>query len=74
MYFAFAQIGGVGPLSVPFCGGRVRMFLSDLPEPADLLELPDVRGVSELGFDVVSVANGGESEFLPEVYRALYVP
>lgn len=50
------------------------MFLSDVPEPARLLELPDVRGVSELSFDVVSVASGGESEFLPDVYKELFEP
>lgn len=48
------------------------MFLSDLPEPARLLEVDDVRGVAELSFDVVAVASGGESEFLPEVYRGLF--
>ena len=52
----------------------MRLFLSDLPEPADLLELPTTQGVAALSFDVVSVANGGESEFLPEVYKPLFVP
>lgn len=49
------------------------MFLSDMPTPSDLLELPEVVGVSELGFDVVAVASGAESEFLPEVYRGLFI-
>lgn len=49
------------------------MFLSDMQTPSDLLELPEVVGVSELGFDVVAVASGAESEFLPEVYRELFV-
>ena len=65
-------MAGLGQMPVPACGGRVQMFLSDLPEPADLLELPEVTGVSELGFDVVAVASGAESEFLPEIYRAFF--
>lgn len=75
-----AVAGAVGPLAVAACGARVRVFLSDLAEPADLLDLEEldatrgggVRGVAALGFDVVSVANGGESEFLPEVYRPFF--
>lgn len=74
--------GAVGPLAVAACGARVRVFLSDLAEPAGLLDLEEldaasgggVRGVAALGFDVVSVANGGESEFLPEVYRPFFKP
>lgn len=50
------------------------MFLSDVSEPVRLLELPNVRGVAELNFEVVSVASGADSEFLPDVYRALFVP
>lgn len=50
------------------------MFLSDLPAPADLLELVDVVGVAELGFDVVSVASGRDSEYLPKVYREFFAP
>ncbi|CAM9994943.1 unnamed protein product [Pylaiella littoralis] len=76
---ADAGAGVVGPLAVAACGGRVRVFLTDLPEPADLLDLEElgasgggVRGVAALGFDVVSVANGGKSEFLPEVYRPFF--
>lgn len=67
----------MGPLAVAGPGGRVRVFLSDLSEPADLLDLEEtggVRGVAALGFDVFSVANGGESEFLPEVYRPFFKP
>lgn len=50
------------------------MFLSDVSEPVQLLEIPDVRGVAELNFEVVSVASGAESDFLPDVYRAFFVP
>lgn len=75
--------GGAGPghsLTVPSAGkdgGRVRVFLTDLSEPADLLDLEELEaggseGVATLGFDVVSVANGGESEFLPDVYRPFF--
>lgn len=74
-------IGPGGSLAVPAAcgGGRVRVFLSDVSEPADLLDLEElgkggVRGVAALDFDVVSVANGGESEFLPEVYRPFFKP
>lgn len=73
-HFLVAEVAGVGSLPVPAPGGRVRLFLSDLPEPADLLELPTAQGVAALSFDVISVANGGESEFLPEVYKPLFVP
>lgn len=67
----------MGPLAVIAAGARVRVFLSDLSDPADLLDLEEmggVRGVATLGFDVLSVANGGESEFLPEVYRPFFNP
>lgn len=77
-----AQIDGagsdsLGTLAVAGPGGRVRVFLSDLSEPTDLLDMEEmggVRGVAALGFDVFSVASGGESEFLPEVYRPLFMP
>lgn len=72
-----AQVAAAG--AVAACGARVRVFLTDLAEPAGLLDLEEidassggVRGVAALGFDVVSVANGGESEFLPEVYRPFF--
>lgn len=76
---AGAGTGAVGPLAVAACGARVRVFLTDLAERAGLLDLEEldasgVRGVAALGFDVVSVANGGESEFLPEVYRPFFKP
>ncbi|CAM9607986.1 unnamed protein product [Ectocarpus fasciculatus] len=69
--------GGSSAVAAACGGGRVRVFLSDVSEPADLLDLEElgsggVRGVAALGFDVVSVANGGESEFLPEVYRPFF--
>eukprot|EP00752_Nemacystus_decipiens_P007320 g6549.t3 len=62
-----AGADSVGPLAVAGPGGRVRVFLSDLSEPADLLDLEEtggVRGVAALGFDVFSVANGGETQRL----------
>lgn len=68
------QLGAAGSLPVPPYGSRVRVFLSDLAEPATLLELPDVTGVAELSFDVVAVASGRDSEFLPEVYKGLFAP
>ena len=58
-------------------GGRVRVFLSDLSEPADLLDLEElegVRGVAALSFDVCSVANGKDSEFLPKAYKPFFMP
>ncbi|CAN0133881.1 unnamed protein product [Ectocarpus sp. 6 AP-2014] len=81
---AAVAVPGIGPggssvVAAARDGGRVRVFLSDVSEPADLLDLEEmgkggIRGVAALGFDVVSVANGGESEFLPEVYRPFFKP
>lgn len=68
------QVKGTGPFPVPASGGRVRMFLSDFPQPVRLLELPEVRGVAELSFDVIAVASGGESKYLPDVYKGLFKP
>ncbi len=55
----------------------MRVFLSDVSEPAELLDLEEldgVRGVAALRFDVCSVANGKNSEFLPEAYKPFFMP
>lgn len=73
-HFLVTEVIGGGPFPMPACGGRVRAFLTDLPNPARILEVPDLRDVAEISFDVVAVASGGDSEFLPDVYRGLFAP
>lgn len=72
-----AGAGAVGSSAVTVGGGRVRVFLSDVSEPAELLDLEElegVRGVAALSFDVYSVANGKDSEFLPDAYKPFFLP
>lgn len=52
----------------------MRVFLSGVSDPSQLLEAGEANGVAELGFEVVSVASAGGSDFLPDVYRDLYMP
>jgi hypothetical protein len=63
---------GVGPVKIPAPGGRMRVYLG----PAELSDIvAGGRGQTDttcLNVRVVEVAPGGRSEYMPEVYNALY--
>ncbi len=62
-------------LPAPGAGARLRLYLTDFPEPRRLLELDGAA--AEAGFLEVTAripASGADSSYLPEVYRSLYAP
>lgn len=54
-------------------GDKIRVFLTDYPDPGKLLDL-DVEACGAAVLDIVAmeVASGAGSEYLPDVYRELF--
>jgi len=60
-------------VEVPRDGEKIRLYLTDYPEPAKLLELPgDASGAGFLEFTSMQVASGAKSENMPATYTPLY--
>jgi hypothetical protein len=58
---------------LPADKSKIRVYLTDYPEPRRLLELPgDESECGFLEFEVRGVASGAESEYLPEAYKRLF--
>ncbi|CAM9621049.1 unnamed protein product [Choristocarpus tenellus] len=69
-HFLVAQVPGAVSSPTPV-NGQVRIFLTDFDSPSGLLEVEDSDG-AELSMSVVEVASAAESDYLPDVYKALY--
>jgi hypothetical protein len=70
---ASASSGAFFPLPL---GGRLRLYLTDYPAPAALLELRvgAAAGAGTLEVDVAQVASGADSQYLPAAYKPLFQP
>jgi hypothetical protein len=75
-HFVDIPLLNVPPIRLP-TSRRIRQFLTDFDEPRRLLEVEDPKGLDseplgEAQINVLAVAAGGESKFLPAVYKELY--
>jgi hypothetical protein len=75
-HFVDIPLVNVPPIRLP-TSRRIRQFLTDFDEPRRLLELEDPTALDsepcgETFINVVKVSAGGESPYLPDVYRPLY--
>lgn len=74
-HFVDIAIPSAASLRLPM--RRMKMYLTDIDGPRRLLEYTDSldeEPLGELSLEMARVEAGGDSEFLPDVYRDLYEP